>query len=76
MYHDKMLREGKFDAYNWWLFGKAENAQQYESWIRFHKDAISEYEGWVQSNRLLPVAGDFHSSQDFKDLFPKKKNRG
>jgi tetratricopeptide (TPR) repeat protein len=75
-YHERMLREGEFDAYNWWLFGKVENLQQYESWIQFHKEAISDYEKWATNNRFLPTAGDFHNREDFKNLFPKKKNRG
>lgn len=72
-YHDKMLREGTFDAYNQWLFGKAENAASFDAWTKFHKDAIPGLENWIRSNQYLPLAGDFHNTKDLRKLFLKKK---
>jgi tetratricopeptide (TPR) repeat protein len=72
-YHDKMLRDGEFDAYNQWLFGKVENARQYDSWTQFHKEAISEYESWVRTNQLTPTGADFYNSKDLRALFARKR---
>ena len=72
-YHDKMLRDGEFDAYNQWLFGKVENPRQFDSWTQFHKGAISEYEGWVRTNPLKPTAADFYNGKDLRALFIRKK---
>jgi tetratricopeptide (TPR) repeat protein len=72
-YHDRLLREGEFDAYNQWLFGKAENAASYEAWTRFHQNAIPEFEGWVKTNPYKPGAGEFYNTKDLRSLFLKKK---
>lgn len=72
-YHDKMLRDGEFEAYNQWLFGTAENAKLYETWNKFHLEAIPEYENWAKTNQYKPVAGDFYNNKDLRNLFSKKK---
>jgi len=72
-YHDKMLREGEFDAYNQWLFGMAENPKQYESWNSFHPQVMPDFEAWVRTSQYKPTAADFYNSKDVRNLFPKKK---
>ncbi|HRO41786.1 MAG TPA: hypothetical protein PL009_03075 [Flavipsychrobacter sp.] len=72
-YHDKMLREGEFDAYNQWLFGMAENANTYQAWTKFHEQAIPEFESWVRGNQYKPLAAEFYNTKDLRSLFLKKK---
>ena len=59
-YHDKMLRDGEFDAYNQWMFGLAENPKAYESWTRFHVQAIPEFDCMRQTHRR---AASYHDKQ-------------
>lgn len=74
-YHDKMLRSGYFDAYNQWLFGKAENAQQYDAWLAFHKDAMPQFQAWQQQNKFTPTSGDFYNTRQVQGLFDAKEQR-
>ncbi|MBS1775402.1 MAG: hypothetical protein JSS64_03875 [Bacteroidetes bacterium] len=74
-YHDKLLREGQFDAYNQWLFGIPENPSLYNSWTQFHPQAISNLENWAKANPYRPVAADFYNTKEVRGLFPKKKKK-
>src|SRR5690606_34819756 len=75
-YHDKMLRDGTFDAYNQWLFGAVENLNQYQSWNKFHDKAMPALESWVKANPYKPTAGDFYNSGDVTIFHRKKKGKG
>lgn len=73
-YHDEMLRQGYFEAYNQWLFGKVENAQQHEAWLAFHAQAMPAFEAWLRQNKLRPVNRDFYSDKQVSGLFPSRKD--
>ncbi len=70
-FHDNMLRSGYFDAYNQWLFGKAENASQYEAWLKFHEKAMPEFLAWQQQNKFTPTSGDFYNTKQVQGLFER-----
>lgn len=72
-YQDKMLRDGQFDAYNQWLFGKAENEAVYNSWIQFNPNALPGINAWMTRNRFYPTAADFYNTMEVGMLFEKKK---
>jgi hypothetical protein len=72
-YHTDMLRDGEFEAYNQWVFGKVENAKQFENWTKFHLQAIPDYEAWVKTNQYKPKAQDFYNPKDFRALFARKR---
>lgn len=57
-YHDKLLREGHFDAYNQWLFGAVDNSQAFSLWIKTNNKAYSAFETWFKRNPLQPAAYD------------------
>jgi hypothetical protein len=69
-----MLEDGYFDAYNQWLLGKAENAQQFEAWNSFHQGVISDMEKWIEQYPYRPSARDFYHDKKFKGLFSGRKN--
>ena len=71
--HDHMIRNGYFDAYNQWLFGKVENPQQYDAWTRFHQDAIPALEGWMRQYPIRPNEGEFYNEKTVDGIFQKKK---
>lgn len=72
--HDQMLRDGYFDIYNQWLFGKVENLQQYDTWNKFHENAIPQLEAWLQRHPYRPVLGDFYNDKMVDGIFNKTKN--
>ncbi|MEO6454089.1 MAG: tetratricopeptide repeat protein [Ginsengibacter sp.] len=42
-YHQQLLREGMFDAYNQWIFGAAQNLVAYQDWSASHLDEYNEF---------------------------------
>lgn len=47
-YQQQLLRSGLFNAYNQWIFGSAQNLQQYNRWINAH---LEEYEAFTRFQR-------------------------
>ena len=60
-YHQQLLREGMFDAYNEWLFAPAENLSAYQNWINTH-DAENKAFINFQRGRIfkIPQAQYYH----------------
>lgn len=72
--HDDLIRNGFFDMYNQWLFGKVENPQQYEAWKKFHPNAMPQFESWLSRNRLLPQTSDSYNTKQVDGIFQKRKD--
>ncbi len=72
-YLNDLLKNGQFDAYNQWLFGKVENAAQFEAWKKFHPEAIPSFEKWKENHPLQMRTTDFYNPKNFRNLFSKKK---
>ena len=53
-YHQQLLKEGLFEAYNQWLFGATENLSAYENWIKTHN---ADYQAFstLQKSRMFKV---------------------
>lgn len=71
--HDEMIRNGYFDMYNQWLFGKVENAQQYAAWQKFHPKAIPAFESWLSVHPYRPDSKEFYNPKDVDNLVRKNK---
>lgn len=63
-YHQQLIREGMFEAYNQWLFGPADNLVAYESWTKAHGDQYNAFNNF-QKNRIfkLPV-GQYYQAKN------------
>ena len=70
-FHEDLLRNGYFDAYNQWLFGRAENATQFEGWQKFHPEAIPAFEKYLATRPLRPTASDAYNDGKLKGLFAR-----
>ncbi|RYE23238.1 MAG: tetratricopeptide repeat protein [Sphingobacteriales bacterium] len=70
---DDMIRNGYFDIYNQWLFGKAENVAQYDAWNKFHTDAMPDLQEWMQGHKFRPVAGDAYNDKQVNLVMEKSK---
>lgn len=71
--HNELIRNGYFEIYNQWLLGKAENAQQFEAWKKFHTDAIPRLEGYMSQYPYAPATGEFYNEKLVDGIFRKKK---
>jgi tetratricopeptide (TPR) repeat protein len=74
-YWDDLLRAGHFDAYNQWLFGRAENQAQYDAWVKFHPESVPAYEAYHATHPPQPTAGDAYNDAVLKGIFLKAQKR-
>lgn len=59
-YHQQLIREGMFDAYNQWLFGTVENLPAYDNWTKTNADQYAKFSKF-QKNRVFKVpAGQYY----------------
>lgn len=59
-YHQQLLREGLFDAYNQWIFGSVQNLAAYQAWVNTHPATYEEFLGF-QKGRIFKVpAGEYY----------------
>lgn len=72
-YQENMTRNGYFEIYNEWLFGKADNVQAYEAWNKFHPDDMKSFEAWAKIHALQPGTTDFYNDMNVDNIFGKKK---
>jgi Tfp pilus assembly protein PilF len=60
--HD-LVKNGKFEIYNEWLFGEAESPVEFKAWNQFHDGDIIRFLQWRAAHPLLPVASDFYNER-------------
>lgn len=59
-YHQQLIREGMFEAYNQWLFGTVENLPAYDNWTKTHGEAHMKWSAF-QKNRIFKIpAGQYY----------------
>ena len=63
-YHDYLLRNGLFDIYNEWLFGKAESPAEYKAWSEFHPVEMDIFLQKQKEHPLHPIPTDFYNDAD------------
>lgn len=49
-YHQQLLREGLFEAYNQWMFGAAENLINFQAWAQNHP---TQYDAFVKYHKTF-----------------------
>ncbi|MGC4057672.1 MAG: hypothetical protein QM743_06045 [Chitinophagaceae bacterium] len=76
-YQENLIRNGYFDAYNQWLFGNAENPQQFSGWKGSFGKELKEMEQFRAKNPLTLTAADAYNQQrNFKGYFNFDKKSG
>ncbi len=60
-YHQQLLREGLFSAYNQWIFGATQNLMAYQNWIKTNTTENTEFTTF-QKGRIfkLPEGQYYH----------------
>lgn len=72
-YQDSMIRYGYYEIYNEWLFGKAENEQQYEAWNKFHVGDMEDLDVWYKEHPFRPLNSDFYNDKKIDRIISGKK---
>ena len=72
-YYDNVIRSGRFDMYNEWLFGKAESATEYNAWNTFHEGDMQRFLQWKSANQLTPAGNGLYNDRNMEGMFKKKK---
>ena len=62
-YQDYLIRNGLFDIYNEWLYGKAESITEYKAWNEFHPVEMDIFLQKKKEHPLVPVATDAYGSE-------------
>ncbi|HEY6504188.1 MAG TPA: hypothetical protein VIZ28_09465 [Chitinophagaceae bacterium] len=59
-YHQQLLKEGMFEAYNQWLFGPVDNLAAYDNWTKTHTEQFTAFTSF-QRNRIFKMpAGQYY----------------
>ena len=59
-YHQQLLREGMFEAYNQWLFGPVESLTAYDNWTKAHADQYTAFNTFQKSRVFKMPAGQYY----------------
>ncbi len=59
-YHQLLLREGIFTAYNQWIFGASENLSAYQGWINDHAEEYSEFSNFQKGRVFKMPPGQYY----------------
>ncbi len=59
-YHQQLIREGMFEAYNQWLFGTVENLAAYDNWTKTHTDAYTKFSNFQKSRVFKIPSGQYY----------------
>src|SRR5215211_2222989 len=58
-YHQQLIREGMFEAYNQWLFGSVENLPAFDQWAKTNADAYTKFTTF-QKGRVFKMPAGQH----------------
>jgi len=70
-YQDTLVKYGRFDIWNEWIFGKAESIPEYDAWNTFHDGAINRTRAWQSTHMLHPAPADNYNDRNMDGLFKK-----
>lgn len=63
-YHQQLIKEGMFEAYNQWLFGPVQDLVAYEGWTKSHSDQYNAFNNF-QKNRIFKLpAGQYYQAKN------------
>lgn len=75
-YQEQLITNGHFDAYNQWLWGKVENAQQFAAWTQSFQAEMSSLDSYLKDNPLqLIPSDDYNNQRSFRNLFQKQDKK-
>lgn len=63
-FHQQLIREGMFEAYNQWLFGPVDNLSAFDQWTKSNSETYNKFANF-QKNRVFKMPAGQHYN-DFK----------
>ena len=68
VYQDYLLKNGLFDIYNEWLFGKVESIVEYNAWNQFHPGEIDLFLEKKHAYRFHPLSTDAYNNNSIDGM--------
>lgn len=62
-YHQQLLREGIFPAYNQWIFGATENLMSYQNWTSVNAAEYGEFNNFQKGRIFKMPAGQYYRNK-------------
>jgi hypothetical protein len=62
-YHDQLIKEGLFEAYNQWLFGPSLNTDAYNTWIAANKDKMAAFQKFISGRVYKVPQGQYYQTK-------------
>lgn len=62
-YHQQLIREGMFNAYNEWLFGPSENLAAYDNWTKTHEEEYNAFNKFQRNHIFKMPPGQYYQSK-------------
>ena len=62
-YHQQLLREGLFPAYNQWIFGATENLMAYQNWTTVNAAEFGEFNNFQKGRIFRMPAGQYYRNK-------------
>lgn len=72
-YCDASMKNGDFDVYNQWLFGKVINEKEYRRWLQSNSAALEDFKKRRATHLFKPQSSDFYNDKNLDQLFGKKR---
>jgi tetratricopeptide (TPR) repeat protein len=61
-FHQQLLREGMFEAYNQWLFGTVESLPVYDNWTKTHAEAYNKFATFQKGRIFKMPSGQYYQA--------------
>ena len=72
---NNLIKNGKFDIYNEWLFGKAVSESEYNAWNTFHEGDLNRFTTWKADHPYKQDGLERFSDLDYYNIFKKRKGK-
>jgi tetratricopeptide (TPR) repeat protein len=59
-YHQQLIKEGMFEAYNQWLFGTVESLPAYDNWTKTNAEAYNNFTSFQKGRVFKIPAGQYY----------------
>lgn len=61
-YQQRLVLNGYYDAYNVWLFGRADNEKRMKLWTQNHSTLMNDFDTYFRSNKLEPKLNQYYQN--------------
>jgi tetratricopeptide (TPR) repeat protein len=61
-YHQQLIREGMFDAYNQWLFGTTESLPAFDQWTKTNSEAYTKFTTFQKGRVFKMPSGQYYQA--------------